>query len=160
MQKSKRVTEDWKRLAVRQHYRIGQLQGGFKPSVVDHSVRTINKTGAAKGIMRLPHRWEHVLHNCGEYVEGLWKYELCRCAVSKVTAVLSKLKFQPSYFKLNTKYTWSTECLNSKAGPDRRCLTFLSSLQFWGYRTHTAHTITCLTRGDNMHDDLWGKQIA
>ena len=55
------------------------------------------KTGAAKGIMRLPHRWELVLHNFGEYIEGLWKYVLCRCAVSKVTAALPKLKFQPSY---------------------------------------------------------------
>ena len=53
------------------HYRIGQLQGEFKPSAVDHSVRTINKLGAAKGIMRLPHRWERVLHNFGEYIEGL-----------------------------------------------------------------------------------------
>ena len=58
-------------LAVRQHYRIGQLQGGFKPSAVDRFVRTINKTGAAKGIMRLPHRWERVLHNFGDYIEGL-----------------------------------------------------------------------------------------
>ena len=40
---------------------------------------------------------ERVLHNFGEYIEGLWKYELCRCAVSKVTAALPKLKFQPSY---------------------------------------------------------------
>ena len=70
-QNSKRVTEDWKRLVVRQHCRIGQLQGGFKPSAVARSVRTINKTGAAKGIMRLPHRWERVLHNFGEYIEGL-----------------------------------------------------------------------------------------
>ena len=38
-----------------------------------------------------------VLHTFGEYIEGLWKYELCRCAVSKVTAALPKLKFQPSY---------------------------------------------------------------
>ena len=68
---SKRVTEDWKRLAVRQHYRIGQLQGGFQPSAVDRSVRTINKTGAAKGIMRLPHRCKRVLHNFGEYIETL-----------------------------------------------------------------------------------------
>ena len=29
------------------------------------------QTGAAKGIMRLPHRWERVLHNFGEYIEGL-----------------------------------------------------------------------------------------
>ena len=47
--------------------------------------------------MRLPHRWERVLHNFGEYIEVLLKYELCRCAVSKVTAALPKLKFQPSY---------------------------------------------------------------
>ena len=68
---AKDFTEDWKRLAVRQHYRIGQFQGGFKPSAVDRSVRTINKTGAVKGIMRLPHRWERVVHNFGEYIEGL-----------------------------------------------------------------------------------------
>ena len=43
----------------------------LKPSVVDRSVRTVNKTGAAKGIMQLPHRWEHVVHNFGEYIEGL-----------------------------------------------------------------------------------------
>ena len=49
--KTARVTKDWKRLAVRQNYRIGQLQDGFKPSAVDRSVRTINKTGAAKDIM-------------------------------------------------------------------------------------------------------------
>ena len=44
------------------------------PDIIDAvglSVRTINKTGAAKGIMRLPHRWERVLHNIGEYIEGL-----------------------------------------------------------------------------------------
>ena len=69
--KTAKVTEDWKRLAVQQHYHIGQLQGGFKPSAVDRSVQTINKTGAAKGIMRLPHRCERVLHNFGEYIEGL-----------------------------------------------------------------------------------------
>ena len=38
---------------------------------VGRSVRTINKTGAAKSIMRLPHRWERVLHNFGDYIEGL-----------------------------------------------------------------------------------------
>ena len=69
--RGKTATEDWKRLAVRQHYRVGQLQGGFKPSAVDRSVQTVNKTGAPKGIMRLPHRWERVLHNFGEYIEGL-----------------------------------------------------------------------------------------
>ena len=57
----------------------------------------MNKTGAAKGIMQLPHRWERVLHNFGVYIEGLWEYELCRYAVSKVTAALPKLKLQPSY---------------------------------------------------------------
>jgi len=43
------------------------------PDIIDavgRSVRSINKTGAAKGIMRLPHRWKRVLHN-GEYIEGL-----------------------------------------------------------------------------------------
>ena len=49
--------------------------------------------------MRLPHHWERVLHNFGEYIEGLRKYELCRRAVSKVTAALPKLKFQPLYYQ-------------------------------------------------------------
>ena len=38
--------------------------------VVDRSIRTINTTGAAKGILRLPHRWQRVLHNAGDYTEG------------------------------------------------------------------------------------------
>ena len=50
-----------------------------------------------------PHRWERVLHNFGEYIECLWKYELCRCAVSKVTADLPKLKFHPIVFRNKIK---------------------------------------------------------
>ena len=37
---------------------------------VDRSIRTINTTGAAKGILRLPHRWQRVAHNAGDYSEG------------------------------------------------------------------------------------------
>ena len=37
---------------------------------VDCSIRTTNTTGAAKGILRLPHRWQRVLHNAGDYIEG------------------------------------------------------------------------------------------
>jgi len=37
---------------------------------VDRSIRTINKTGAAKGILRLPHRRQRVVHNTGAYTEG------------------------------------------------------------------------------------------
>ena len=36
----------------------------------DCSIRTINTTGAAKGILRLPHRWQWVVHNAGDYTEG------------------------------------------------------------------------------------------
>ena len=36
---------------------------------VDRSIRTINTTGAAKGIVRLPHRWQRVVHNAGDYIE-------------------------------------------------------------------------------------------
>jgi len=32
---------------------------------VDRSIRTINTSGAAKGILRLPHRWQRVVHNTG-----------------------------------------------------------------------------------------------
>ena len=37
---------------------------------VDRSIRTINATGAARGILRLPHRWQRVVHNAGDYFEG------------------------------------------------------------------------------------------
>ena len=37
---------------------------------VDRSARTINTTGAAKGILRLLHRWQRVVHNAGDYIEG------------------------------------------------------------------------------------------
>ena len=37
---------------------------------VDRSIRTINTTGAAKGILRLPHRWQRIVHNAGDYIEG------------------------------------------------------------------------------------------
>ena len=37
---------------------------------VDRSIQTINTTGAAKGILRLPHRWQRVVHNAGDYIEG------------------------------------------------------------------------------------------
>ena len=38
--------------------------------VVDRSIRTMNTTGTAKGILRLPHRWQRVEHNAGGYIEG------------------------------------------------------------------------------------------
>ena len=37
---------------------------------VDRSIRTINTTGAAKGILQLPHRWQRVVHSAGYYIEG------------------------------------------------------------------------------------------
>ena len=37
---------------------------------VDRSIRTINTTGAAKGILRLTYRWQRVVHNPGDYIEG------------------------------------------------------------------------------------------
>jgi len=37
---------------------------------VDRSIRTLDTTGAAEGILRLPHRWQRVVHNAGDYIEG------------------------------------------------------------------------------------------
>ena len=37
---------------------------------VDRCIRTINTKGAAKGILRLPHRWQRVVHIAGDYSEG------------------------------------------------------------------------------------------
>ena len=37
---------------------------------VDRFIRTINTTDAAKGILRLPNRWQQVVHNAGDYSEG------------------------------------------------------------------------------------------
>ena len=36
----------------------------------DRSIRTIKTTGAAKGILRLPHRWKRVVHDASDYTEG------------------------------------------------------------------------------------------
>ena len=36
----------------------------------DRSIRTTSTTGAAKVILRLPHRWQRVLRNPGDYIEG------------------------------------------------------------------------------------------
>jgi len=36
---------------------------------VDRFIRTINTTGAAKGILQLPHRCQRVVHNAGDYTE-------------------------------------------------------------------------------------------
>jgi len=38
--------------------------------MVDRSIRTSNTTDAAKGILRLPHRWQRVVNNAGDYIEG------------------------------------------------------------------------------------------
>ena len=37
---------------------------------VDRSIPTISTTGAAKGILRLPNRWQRVVHNASDYIEG------------------------------------------------------------------------------------------
>ena len=37
---------------------------------VDRSIQTISTTGAAKGILQLPLRWQRVVHNAGDYIEG------------------------------------------------------------------------------------------
>jgi len=37
---------------------------------VDRSIRTINTTGAVKGILQLPQRRQRVVHNAGDYTEG------------------------------------------------------------------------------------------
>jgi len=37
---------------------------------VDRSIRTINTPGDAKDILGLPHRWQRVVHNAGDYNEG------------------------------------------------------------------------------------------
>ena len=37
---------------------------------VDRFIRTINTTGAAKGILPLPNHWQRVVHNAGDYIEG------------------------------------------------------------------------------------------
>ena len=51
---------------------------------VDRSIRTTNTTGAAKGILRLPHRWQRVVHNAGDYIEGQQNFETCIYFVSVV----------------------------------------------------------------------------
>ena len=59
-------------------------------------VGTINTTGAAKGILRLPHRWQRVVHNASDYIEGQYNFETYIYFVSVVNKYLPLLKFQPS----------------------------------------------------------------
>ena len=58
---------------------------------------TINTTGSAKGILRLPHRWQRVVHNAGDYIEGQQNFETCIYFASVVNKYLPLLKLQPSY---------------------------------------------------------------
>jgi len=51
---------------------------------VDRSIRTINTTGAAKCILRLPHHWQRVEHNAGDDIEGQQNFETCIYFVSVV----------------------------------------------------------------------------
>ena len=51
---------------------------------VDRSIRTINTTGAAKSILRLPHRWQRVVHNAGDYNEVQQNFETCIYFVSVI----------------------------------------------------------------------------
>ena len=51
---------------------------------VDRSIRTINTTSAAKDILRLPHRWQRVVHNAGDYIERQENFETCIYFVSVV----------------------------------------------------------------------------
>ena len=37
---------------------------------VDRSIQTFNTTDAAKGILRLPYRWQRFVNNAGDYTEG------------------------------------------------------------------------------------------
>jgi len=48
--------------------RSGSFILGIKSK--SQGLRTINTTGAAKGILRLPHRRQRVVHNAGDYIEG------------------------------------------------------------------------------------------
>ena len=59
---------------------------------VDRSIRTMNTTGAAKGILRLPHRWQRVVHNAGDYSEGQYNFETCIYFVSVVNKVVATIK--------------------------------------------------------------------
>ena len=68
---------------------------------VDRSIRTINTTGAAKGILRLPHRWQRVVHNADDYIEGQLNFETCIYFVSVVNKEFPLLKFQPSCYLLS-----------------------------------------------------------
>ena len=43
-----------------------------------------NTTGAAGGILRLPHRWQRVIHNAGDDTEGQQNFETCIYFVSVV----------------------------------------------------------------------------
>ena len=49
------------------------------------------------GIQQLPCHWEHVVHNGGDYIEGLWNLEPSRWAIYPVITLVPKLENQPIY---------------------------------------------------------------
>jgi histone-lysine N-methyltransferase SETMAR len=51
---------------------------------VDRSIRTIKTPGPTKDILRLPRRWQWVVHNAGDYIEGQQNFETCIYFVSVV----------------------------------------------------------------------------
>ena len=65
--------------------------------IAERSLRTINRLGSANGIQRLLCHWEHVVHNGGDYIEGLWNLEPSRWAIYPVITLVLKLKNQPLY---------------------------------------------------------------
>ena len=53
---------------------------------VGRSVRNIDRTGTATGIRCLPHRWQRVIDNTGDYIEGLYRfhrYATCILIITK-----------------------------------------------------------------------------
>ena len=61
----------------------------------ERALRSINRLGSANRIQRLLHCWEHVVHNGGDYIEGLWNLEPSRWAIYPVITLVPKLKNQP-----------------------------------------------------------------
>ncbi|XP_066991019.2 condensin-2 complex subunit D3 [Anabrus simplex] len=76
------------------------------PQAVDRSIRTINRTGSAKGILLLPHRWQRVMQKV--IFQNLMAYERTTTPLSKLPwkVLLAVIKNKKRTSFLNACFHW------------------------------------------------------
>ena len=81
-------------------------------TAIDRSIADAARKLAIDGIQNLQYRWQRVIDNAGDYIEGLWKGELHIFIIFHMGGAMWPLfNFQPSYVKQRRsqhRYLWHT----------------------------------------------------